>query len=189
MKNLILLFIVLFVFSCKKEEKSNKTNSNVNQTGVYPDIKSLIENESCKNKYFIIDSDSNFVFVPNIFTPNADGFNDLITIGTNTIIENFEFILKDSLGKTIFYSEDQNFRFLAETITEPEKSQIYTFILTGKIASKDISMNGKISCVGFPWNNPDVIKLKNCLSCQFASCFDPETKIIDTSQSFSVICH
>lgn len=47
-----------------------------------------------------------FVFIPNSFTPNGDGVNDILYVRSD-ILENFQFVIYDRWGEKIFETRDQ----------------------------------------------------------------------------------
>lgn len=67
----------------------------------------------CKNRDSIIIYTKNFiceepyVFIPNAFTPNGDGLNDLLYVRGNVITELY-FVIYNRWGEKIFETSDQN---------------------------------------------------------------------------------
>jgi gliding motility-associated-like protein len=57
---------------------------------------------------YVIDCDCP-IFVPNTFTPNGDEYNHAFRIAHNCTFEEFEFIIYNRWGETIFESYDDNF--------------------------------------------------------------------------------
>jgi gliding motility-associated-like protein len=55
--------------------------------------------------------DEKSVYIPNIFTPNADGLNDGLYVRSNRIAT-MEFRIFDRWGKEVFYTNDQNVPWL-----------------------------------------------------------------------------
>lgn len=49
-----------------------------------------------------------FVFVPNLFTPNGDRVNDVVKLQFTGAVERAEFAVFDRWGNTVFYSTDEN---------------------------------------------------------------------------------
>lgn len=57
---------------------------------------------------YVIDCDCP-IFVPNTFTPNGDEYNHAFRIAHNCTFEEFEFIIYNRWGETVFESYDDNF--------------------------------------------------------------------------------
>lgn len=56
------------------------------------------------------------VYIPNAFTPNADGTNDNFSIGYDCIFSKFDFRIFDRWGNIIFKSEDPDFEWNGKNI-------------------------------------------------------------------------
>jgi gliding motility-associated-like protein len=64
-----------------------------------------VGNESVKSVTVCIDS-CNFYEIPNVFTPNGDGFNDRLMAKTTGLVEKIEFRLYNRDGMLLFRTED-----------------------------------------------------------------------------------
>jgi gliding motility-associated-like protein len=64
-----------------------------------------VGNESAKSVTVCVDS-CNFYEIPNVFTPNGDGFNDRLMAKTTGLVEKIEFRLYNRDGMLLFRTED-----------------------------------------------------------------------------------
>jgi hypothetical protein len=146
--------------------------------------KTLIELESCSQIHYKTIQDSLFVFVPNIFTPNGDGVNDVLLVGTNATIENLWFLLIDPAGHILIESQMQNELIFMQNI--PDSSLICTFFLTGFINSEKIMMSGEISCVID--SHIQTYQILQCNHCMFGSAFDPDSLFVNALMQYNEFC-
>jgi gliding motility-associated-like protein len=99
----------------------------------------------------VVDSIPIEIRIPNIFTPNGDGVNDLFTISTNEAIRNIELHIYDRWGNNVFDSYDKNIHWdgvRKNTNTDCE-SGVYTYyIYIDAFAKKErIIKEGNITLV------------------------------------------
>ncbi len=64
-----------------------------------------IGNESEKSVMICVDS-CNFYEIPNVFTPNGDGFNDYLIAKTSGLVEKIDFRLFNRNGQLIFHTDN-----------------------------------------------------------------------------------
>lgn len=77
----------------------------------------------CNN---LVVGDEFYVFVPNSFTPNNDGINDVFYPMVNNFNENkFEFYIFDRWGELIFKSDDPNIGWDGVHISTPVEEGVY----------------------------------------------------------------
>lgn len=78
-------------------------------TGCYKFVLVARNNSNCvdtASKYICVEEDFNF-FMPNVFTPNGNGNNDiLIPKGTGWLTENYQFEIFNRWGRRIFKTDD-----------------------------------------------------------------------------------
>lgn len=71
--------------------------------------------------------------LPNTFTPNGDGFNDLFIPRKNQFVETVEFIVYNRWGQTVFETQDPKIEWNGEDLqgeTLPEGTYYYKVLLT-----------------------------------------------------------
>lgn len=70
--------------------------------------------------------------VPNVFTPNDDGVNDLYQIATNCPLEGFELTVINRWGQVVFHSTDSHVNWNGNENGNALASGVYFFSLTHK---------------------------------------------------------
>ena len=93
-----------------------------------------------QNQYGCIDSISKTintdakinVWVPNSFTPNGDGRNDIFKVETNLELTNFNLYIYNRWGQVVFESTDINYGWDGKYMREYVKADVYVWILTYK---------------------------------------------------------
>ena len=70
------------------------------------------------------------IFIPNAFTPNGDGINDLFYI-PNTNLLNMEVSILDRWGNVIFASTAPNFRWNGTSKGKASPTGVYVFLFSG----------------------------------------------------------
>jgi hypothetical protein len=89
----VLLGSIIITFLYCDKDNENVGLSSVDQCCATPHLEGVVGNAK--------------VYVPNIFTPNNDGINDLFGVFSNDSVEVIEsFIIKDKAGKTHFTNEN-----------------------------------------------------------------------------------
>jgi gliding motility-associated-like protein len=83
-----------------KQSSSTSTNSNIANTPIAPTKNDPVENQTKP------DHTKNIMFVPNAFTPNGDGLNDVFMPQTNESFKEYKLYIFDRLGNTVFVSDD-----------------------------------------------------------------------------------
>lgn len=127
------------------------------------------QNNSCSNLYFIPTEETTFivygtdeygcvnsdtiviningdmeVFVPNIFSPNSDGWNDELVI-KGPKLSNFQIMIFDRWGKIVFESDQQKIKWNGTKNNEPLDQGVYVYMLKGTtLLGKQIEQNGNI---------------------------------------------
>lgn len=124
-KILLAILAVIFLINC------NKTNTKSCCTG-NPQVASV---------------DSSFIALPNIFTPNGDGINDILYLRVKNI-SNLSFTVSKKLGRNIFLSTDINSGWDGNYKGKPSKEKDYTFTLEATtINGKSLSLSGNICLI------------------------------------------
>lgn len=100
-----------------------------------------------KNKYAVVGTDANNckgtkevtieakpccnIFVPNAFTPNGDGNNDLFGITTEGFIRDFEMRIFDRFGHVVFVSFNTNKHWDGTINGKPANTGVYYYTIKG----------------------------------------------------------
>jgi len=72
------------------------------------------------------------VFVPNAFSPNDDGVNDIFLPNIGCPISDFDFKVFDRWGRMVFSSTNQDFGWDGEFDGQPAPTNVYVYVLTFK---------------------------------------------------------
>lgn len=84
------------------------------------------------------------VFVPNIFSPNGDGWNDELVV-KGPKLSDFHLMIFDRWGKLMFESDQQKIRWDGTFNDEPVSEGVYVYMLKGKtLLDKQIDKNGNV---------------------------------------------
>ncbi len=85
------------------------------------------------------------VFIPNVFSPNQDGKNDVLYIRGKGIDE-IQFIIYDRWGERVFESIDINTGWDGNYNGAPMNSAVFAYVLTGKFKNGDpIDKKGNVT--------------------------------------------
>ncbi len=86
-------------------------------------------------------------FIPNAFTPNDDGVNDVFYIPDANFLR-FEISVYDRWGNRVFFSDSPSFRWNGESAGKQVPSGVYVFVLSAASQRKaDIKRSGTITIV------------------------------------------
>jgi gliding motility-associated-like protein len=77
------------------------------------------------------------IFIPNVFSPNADGLNDVFNV-TYINLEKLEVKIYDRWGKHLFSSVDKNFRWDGEYNDNPLPEGVYYWTMDYKYTDSEI---------------------------------------------------
>ncbi len=79
------------------------------EPGVYPVCLIAYNSNNCSDTvcYDIVVDDVMYVYVPNAFTPDGDGLNDLFGVTTTVTLREFSMLIFDRWGQVVFESTDQ----------------------------------------------------------------------------------
>jgi gliding motility-associated-like protein len=84
------------------------------------------------------------LFMPNSFTPNGDGTNDLFRIPPGTTITLKEFSVFDRWGNSIFTTSDPDTGWNGRYKSKLAPSGTYAYIITGKGPKGDVTIKGTV---------------------------------------------
>jgi gliding motility-associated-like protein len=72
------------------------------------------------------------LLIPNLFTPNGDGHNDILYVRTFGEFENIHFRLYNRWGKLVFETFDENIGWDGYYNESLQPLDVYVYYLTGK---------------------------------------------------------
>lgn len=86
-------------------------------------------------------------FIPNAFTPNDDGVNDIFYIPDANFLR-IEFSVYDRWGNRVFFSDSPSFRWNGESAGRQVPIGVYVYTMTAATPRKaDIKRTGTITIV------------------------------------------
>jgi len=96
--------------------------------------------------------DSEKMFVPNAFSPNADGVNDQLVIGysvNDNCVQNFSFRIYDRWGELVFQTNDPLVHWDGKYNNTYLSSGVYMYLLSATICTtgKSINQKGNVSLI------------------------------------------
>ncbi len=96
----------------------------------------------------IQNDDCNLIHLPNIFTPNGDGVNDLFRILGNTAhMQDVSFGIFDRWGQQVFFTDDQNRGWDGTCKSKDVATGTYVYLLRYSINSKPYLLKGNVHLV------------------------------------------
>lgn len=140
-----------------------------------------INRKGCKNEaYTELVTDTCYIFVPNIFSPNGDGINDLIKPFCNCEITDYNFEVRKN-RRLIFKTNDQSF-YWDGTYKDEVSEGILSYKITGKINEIDFGNKGEITSISLFHDN-DIVDIESCKTCTFPDQFnEKKTNFTETCQ-------
>lgn len=118
-----------------------------NQATVY--VVEVIDQNSCHNYDTVLVDISGFmeVFIPNIFSPNGDGFNDYFVVDGPRLF-NFKLEVYDRWGKKIFITEDQKDHWDGKFNGTELSSQTFVYSVVGEtVLGEKIVRSGNVTII------------------------------------------
>lgn len=125
--NLILLFVFGILFSCKKQDEQKITY--------------------CNKDNSIIFSSKVFISIPNLYSPDANGLNDVIIINSRPKMTNLDFELYNADGDLLYNNQlDTNYMFILpyEGKQRFSKDEVLNYQLKCDLDTIKINTSGKI---------------------------------------------
>jgi gliding motility-associated-like protein len=86
------------------------------------------------------------LYVPNAFTPNADGVNDYFMVMKNNI-KTLHIDIFNRWGEVIFSSDNPDFQWDAHCKGEPVQADVYVYRITAEGSEKEITLIGSVTVV------------------------------------------
>ena len=87
------------------------------------------------------------LYMPNAFTPNDDGMNDLFRIPPMTNLTLKEFSVYDRWGNRIFTTKNQNKGWDGTFNGKKQNTGVYTYFIKSIINSKEVLLKGNFTLV------------------------------------------
>lgn len=113
--------------------------------GVYDVILITVSPDGCLDTAYALINIIEGLEIPNVFTPNGDGFNDIFQVLTSGIVD-YDLQIFNRWGTLIFQSYSTAIHWDGRTLAgEQSASGTYFYILTAKSGSKDYSRTGTIT--------------------------------------------
>lgn len=92
--------------------------------------------------------DPSSVFIPNTFTPNGDGANDILYVRSRTLAQVESFRIFDRWGAMIFEGKDLEHGWDGTANGTPAEQGVYVYALAGKCeAGYDIQAQGSVTLI------------------------------------------
>lgn len=89
----------------------------------------------------------NVLYIPNVFSPNGDGENDVLFV-RGAGIDNFEFRIYDRWGQVIFFSDNQGDGWDGTYKNQPLNNAVFVYTISGKFLNgNEINEKGTITLV------------------------------------------
>ena len=107
----------------------NYTIINDNQTEI---CISVVDNNGCPDSICktIITNGIINIWIPNTFSPNGDGLNEIFKAEASTVIEDFQLYIYNRWGQQIFESKDINIGWDGKYLGNEVQPGVYTWTLT-----------------------------------------------------------
>ena len=87
------------------------------------------------------------IFVPNVFSPNGDGYNDFLIIEGPRLFD-FKIEIFDRWGKLVFTSNDQKDSWNGKMQGESLAPQTFVYILRGEtVLGEKANLSGNVSII------------------------------------------
>ncbi len=121
--------------SCLWQDNSTDSIFNINKQGVY--WVTVVDNYNCiaSDTINILyeDCDTPGIYIPNCFTPNGDGLNDIFKIETTYNFSDFKLYIYNRWGELIFESYDKDSGWDGTYRLKPVPNGIYVYLMVGTI--------------------------------------------------------
>ena len=133
------------------------------------------------------------LYIPNIFTPDADGVNDDLRIVLDTIglsLSGFQLLIENPGGNQVYTSNDLFDRWDGrDSNGEPYKSTLYDYFLDITVNGVAYSFNGQITLIKPSIPYDEEFEIVNCSECRFSDQIDQtQGFILDSRQPLISIC-
>jgi len=113
--------------------------------GVYEVVLITISPDGCMDTTFALINIIEGLQIPNVFTPNGDGYNDIFQVLTSGIVD-YDLQIYNRWGILIFQSYSTAIHWDGRTLAGEEAAAgTYFYILTAKSGTKDYSRTGIIT--------------------------------------------
>ena len=107
----------------------------------------VADDKACKAAATAVIKIATALYMPNAFTPNNDGVNDLFRIPPNTILDLKEFSIYDRWGSRIFTTRNKNIGWDGTLNGIKQSTAVYVYYIKCIINNKDIFLKGNFTLV------------------------------------------
>lgn len=141
--------------------------------------------------------DSGRVVIPNIFSPDMDGFNDIFAISIylpNASLDSYALRITSGLGEETFSSQDPSEMFGGEDFNGNwGRLRVFDYILVITVDGTQYDFNGEVTAVRmvelYDGYGEEMHLMKHCDNCVWPDQIDPRRgAIYDTSQPTDDLC-
>ena len=111
----------------------------------------LANANGCKDSTFVtitVNAIGDYYFVPNIFSPNDDGLNDILYIGEKGLTEVY-FVIYERWGEKVFETTDIAQGWDGKFNGREMNSAVFVYVLTGIFEGKEIEEKGNITLIRY----------------------------------------
>lgn len=122
------------LFSCASVVSANSNSIVTNDNG-------------CPSPGTGVINTGDYIKMPNAFTPNNDGSNDLFRVPARANIDLREFSIFDRWGNKVFSTADKGIGWNGTFNGKKQNSGVYIYFIKGKIDNKDIVVKGIFALV------------------------------------------
>ncbi|HQW06898.1 MAG: gliding motility-associated C-terminal domain-containing protein [Flavobacteriales bacterium] len=85
------------------------------------------------------------LYLPNTFTPNGDGINDVLHVAMDCSLTEFEFVLFDRWGRTLHRTDDPEFRWSGDGVPVGVYAYTLNYAWQAQQAMHTVQRNGSVS--------------------------------------------
>ena len=116
------------------------------QAGIYQ--VAILNTNGCEKKFTVTVHPQNCqIFMPNVFSPNGDGKNDLYRIPAGTKIDLKEFSIFDRFGNKIYSSANNNAAWDGKFNGAVCPADVYVYLIEGFSSGKNVRIRGAVTLV------------------------------------------
>jgi gliding motility-associated-like protein len=120
------------------------TNTNANVSGNFSYSEKADWDFPTNDHAYVLVNTIEQLVIPNVFTPNGDGANDLFFVTSNGLTE-YNLTIVNRWGNTVFESTDPNEGWDGKSNGDPCTDGTYFYILKAKSNSKEFDKHGHIT--------------------------------------------
>lgn len=136
---------------------------------------------------------SDTLYIPNIFTPDGDGVNDIHLIEVDTTklnLSRFQMVIEDPIRVEVYRTTDPFYRWEGQNSEgEPLRSALYEYFLDVTVNGVAYSFNGQITLIKPIPLYEEEFDIINCSQCKFPDQISSgEGFVFESNQRLGSIC-